>query len=286
MILIVIDIFFYFPNDPRIFARKLPCKEILRLKEFLCVTVLPSVWLSTAFLFGRGAVEVDEAHAAVYAVFKVVDALADFGIRDENRVLVHLVATCRVGEAAVDEVFLVEQILHGISRERHPIVTSAECQFVASVNMQYVLYLQCRMAHYLRKRYLPFRHKRSAVVPAHKEIIAPSLALYVTLDKVGESEKSNKLLTLVLVEEVVDIVLGLDWQIHSRELMVILIWPMLKGSAEQVHLRVNLSHVSPSHVISLGSEIQFGMLRLIQIWHCLHLLVDMQEDVIARVIDE
>ena len=236
MILIVIDIFFYFPNDPRIFARKLPCKEILRLKEFLCVTVLPSVWLSTAFLFGRGAVEVDEAHAAVYAVFKVVDALADFGIRDENRVLVHLVATCRVGEAAVDEVFLVEKIFHGIARERHPIVTSAECQFVASVNMQYVLYLQCRMAHYLRKRYFPFRYERRAVVPSHKEIIAPSFPFDVALDKIGESEESDKLLAFVLVEEVMDIVLTLDGKVNSRELVKILIRAMLLGSAEQVHL--------------------------------------------------
>ena len=90
----------------------------------------------------------------------------------------------------------------------------------------------------------------------------------------------------MLVEEVVDIVLGLDGQIHTRQFVIILIWPMLVGRPEEVHLRMHLSHVSPSHVISLGSEIQFGMLRLIQVWHYLHLLVDVQEDVVARVVDE
>ena len=222
----------------------------------------------------------------MYAILEVEYALSDFGIGDEYGVLVHLIATGRVGETPIDEVFLVEQILHGISRERHPVMSSSECQFVASVNMQDVLNFQCCMAHNLRKRHLPFRHERSAVVPAHKEIIASSLALYVTLDKVGESEESDKLLTLVLVEEVVDIVLGLDGKIHTRQFVIILIWPMLVGGAEQVHLRVYLSHVSPSHVVSLGSEIQFGMLRLIQVRHYLHLLVDMQEDVVARVVDE
>lgn len=193
----------------------------------------------------------------MYAILKVEDALADFGIRDKYGVLVHLVATGRVGETSVDEVFLVEQILHGISRERHPVVASSECQFVASVNMQNVLYLQCRMADNLRKRHLPFRYERSAVVPAHKKIIASSLALYVTLDKVGESEESYKLLTVVFVEEVMDVVLGLYGQINTRQLVVILIWSMLVGSPEEVHLRVYLSHVSPSHVVSLWSEIQF-----------------------------
>ena len=63
----------------------------------------------------------------------------------------------------------------------------------------------------------------------------------------------------MLVEEVVYIILRLDGQINARQLMVILIRTMVVGSLEEVHLREHLPHVSPSHIISLWGEEEFGM---------------------------
>ena len=96
---------------------------------------MPCVWLTSFFLFGRGTVEVDEAHTAMYSVVKVVDTLAYVGIGDENRMFVHLVSTGSIGKSPIYKRLIVKQVFHGITSERYPVVACSESQFVASVGV-------------------------------------------------------------------------------------------------------------------------------------------------------
>jgi hypothetical protein len=259
-------------------------KEFVGTAQFINVLMGEGVGIAPCPVYQPHIAAKDIVFARMSCVFlKFIDVFLERGVPDDG-LQKQFVGTISVAKGFLDKVTLAHQIQNEVVSDRNPVGTHLQFWQLADVGLEPDAFIdgqQVSLKH-------PFKVlPPSAVgylVVVVKEVLSQPFSYNIV--GVGLFPELYKLFSLVLLEESMNFILWFQWQIGTRQQMVVTVGGCLGSLFKQPHFCLNLRILPPpdfhgrQHIQLAFADRHFPEKRLVSF------LVNHQENVVAFIVNQ